>query len=295
MNKGTARIFRAFAFFTSFAFLAAAYSFIETRLFKINRVKINNNGIKILHISDIHLFPHQKRKLKFIRKLKKEELDFIICTGDSISSNNAINCLIDTMRDAGFDKIPGAFVLGSNDYFAPKISNPFQYFFGPSSRKSNYTDKKRLDTKRLIAGLEFLGWRFAEETQFEIKIKNKKLKIAGSFDYHFKKNSDIKNILENSKGKNEITIGITHAPYLEALKPFLENNTNFLFAGHTHGSQIRLPKIGALVTNSDIPKDKASGVFQMENSIVSISEGLGTSAYFPFRFLCRPAVTILEI
>ncbi|MDR2799437.1 MAG: hypothetical protein LBB07_02325, partial [Bifidobacteriaceae bacterium] len=190
----------------------------------------------------------------------------------------------------------GAFVLGSNDYFAPKPSNPFQYFFGPSSRKSNYADKKQLDTKRLIAGLEFLGWTFAEEKEFEVNIKGKRLQIAGSFDYHFKKSSKIgKTIAEKNLTPDAIAIGITHAPYKDALKPYLENDFNFIFAGHTHGGQIKLPKIGALVTNSDISQNQVSGIFRMQNSWLSISEGLGTSAYFPFRFFCPPAVTILEI
>jgi hypothetical protein len=66
-------------------------------------------------------------------------------------------------------------------------------------------------------------------------------------------------------------------------------------AGHTHGGQVRMPLVGALVTNSDLPRRLASGAIRFGDALVHVSPGLGTSKYAPFRFLCRPEATLLEL
>jgi predicted MPP superfamily phosphohydrolase len=66
-------------------------------------------------------------------------------------------------------------------------------------------------------------------------------------------------------------------------------------AGHTHGGQVRMPFVGALVTNSRLPRRVASGVFRMGDALVHVSRGLGTNKYAPFRFLCRPEATMLVL
>jgi predicted MPP superfamily phosphohydrolase len=68
-----------------------------------------------------------------------------------------------------------------------------------------------------------------------------------------------------------------------------------ILAGHTHGGQVRLPVVGALVTNSTMPRRLASGLIRMGSALMFLSPGLGTSKYAPFRFLCRPEVTLLEL
>jgi predicted MPP superfamily phosphohydrolase len=323
------------------------YSFGETFNFKINRITLKNakisskktndkkvdgekvdeknankNKLTILHISDIHLWPKQSKKLKFIKKLNKQinsekNIDLIISTGDNISSDQAITPLITALAQAGFDKIPGVFVFGSNDYYQPRMSNPLQYFFGPSSRKKNYTKKQKLDNARLKKGLEFLGWQFVEKKQIDMKINNINLSIAGGPDYHLPKNRQfynsnysntndshhnysrnnysLKGNKSNSSKLNHLSLAVTHAPYLESLNYFLTKNVDYIFSGHTHGGQIALPKFGAFLTNSDLPRKYSKGVFKVKNSYICISEGLGTAAFFPFRFFCPPAISIIEI
>jgi predicted MPP superfamily phosphohydrolase len=70
---------------------------------------------------------------------------------------------------------------------------------------------------------------------------------------------------------------------------------DLILAGHTHGGQVRLPVVGALVTNSDMPRELASGLIRMGPALMHLSPGLGTSKYAPFRFLCRPEVTLVQL
>jgi predicted MPP superfamily phosphohydrolase len=44
---------------------------------------------------------------------------------------------------------------------------------------------------------------------------------------------------------SDIAIGVTHAPYLRVLSAMSEDNLDAIFAGHTHGGQVRLPLPGA--------------------------------------------------
>ena len=55
------------------------------------------------------------------------------------------------------------------------------------------------------------------------------------------------------------------------------------------------PLVGALVTNSAMPRRLASGLIRMGSAVLFLSPGLGTSKYAPFRFLCRPEATLLQL
>jgi hypothetical protein len=68
-----------------------------------------------------------------------------------------------------------------------------------------------------------------------------------------------------------------------------------MVAGHTHGGQVRLPLVGALVTNCSMPRRLVSGLIRMGETVLHTSPGLGTSKFAPFRFCCRPEATILEL
>ena len=70
---------------------------------------------------------------------------------------------------------------------------------------------------------------------------------------------------------------------------------DFMVAGHTHGGQVCLPVVGALVTNCSLPARLVSGMIRVGDAVVSVSPGLGTSKYAPFRFFCRPEATLLEL
>ncbi|MFC7440016.1 metallophosphoesterase [Laceyella putida] len=65
-------------------------------------------------------------------------------------------------------------------------------------------------------------------------------------------------------------------------------------SGHSHGGQIRLPFLGALA----IPeggKRYPAGLYSLnERFTLYTNRGLGTTI-LPFRFLCRPEITVLEL
>ena len=49
------------------------------------------------------------------------------------------------------------------------------------------------------------------------------------------------------------------------------------------------------MTNCSLPARLVSGLVRMGDAVMSVSPGLGTSKYAPFRFFCRPEATLLEL
>jgi predicted MPP superfamily phosphohydrolase len=73
------------------------------------------------------------------------------------------------------------------------------------------------------------------------------------------------------------------------------DGADLVLAGHTHGGQLCVPGVGALVTNCDLPRSRAKGMSQHGDAVLHVSAGLGTSPYAPVRFACRPEATLLTI
>ena len=95
--------------------------------FKLREVSVpvlkpGSTPLRILHFSDLHLTPYRRSEIKAIRRWVSLEPDLIVSTGDFLAHPAAINTLVDALGD--LLKIPGVYVFGSNDYFAPKTYTP---------------------------------------------------------------------------------------------------------------------------------------------------------------------------
>ena len=74
--------------------------------------------IRVLHISDMHVTPGQPWKVDWVRSLSDVKPDLVINTGDNMAHADAVG---DTLRALEpLLALPGAFVPGSNDFFAPQ-------------------------------------------------------------------------------------------------------------------------------------------------------------------------------
>jgi predicted MPP superfamily phosphohydrolase len=56
-----------------------------------------------------------------------------------------------------------------------------------------------------------------------------------------------------------------------------------------------MPFVGALLTNGTTPTKLAMGLSRLGPAFLHVSPGLGTSKYAPFRFLCRPEATYIDL
>jgi predicted MPP superfamily phosphohydrolase len=245
--------------------------------------------IRVLHISDVHMAPWQKRKQSFIKELGKEKADLIINTGDNLGHQDVILETMDAYQ--AILKTPGVFVNGSNDYYAPKLKNPLGYLLKPST-----TDNSRpLATGELTTAFEAHGWKNLNNKSTTLNVNGVKLGFVGVDDPHDKLD-DLNSI---KAPKSEIIIGVAHAPYRRVIEAFAEAGAAIMFAGHTHGGQVRVPGIGALTTNSDLPNKYAKGLsawlFKDKVMLLNVAAGLGNSIYAPIRFWNRPEVRVVTL
>ena len=276
---------------------------IERFWFAIKRsdikvLPIGSKDIVVLHISDIHMAPWQKYKQRWIRTLQaKTNPDLVINTGDNLGHAQGINPVLEALNP--LTGVPGVFVNGSNDLYAPSKRNPLQYLLRPSDRHREEDAPLKLDTDSLIAGLSSFGWENLNNTAKSVSVNGIRINFFGTDDPHELRDAAAKANADLSKlNKADVLIGVTHAPYLRVLEDLSE--ADVVFAGHTHGGQVCWPFWGrALVTNCDLPTKFARGLHQVplktKDLWVNVCAGLGHSIYAPFRLACRPEVRVVTL
>jgi predicted MPP superfamily phosphohydrolase len=245
--------------------------------------------LRVLHLSDLHMTPRQRRKQEWIRELAGWEPDLVINTGDNLSHPKAVPSVVQALGD--LLSVPGLFVFGSNDYFGPSPKNPTNYFFKPSHRITG----EPLPWQDLRAAFTERGWLDMTHTRREIEVKGQLVAVAGVDDPHLSRDR-YDTIAGPASPAANLSLGMTHAPYTRVLDRFAADGYQLVLAGHTHGGQLCLPFKGALVTNCDLDPSRAKGPSRWGAHMqLHVSAGLGTSPYAPYRFCCRPEATLLTL
>jgi uncharacterized protein len=271
-----------------------AYARWEAQRFTLRRTQIptlphGQPELRILHLSDLHLTPQQDKKRDWVHSLRDLRPDAVVVTGDFLSHEQAVPMALATVEP--LMDLPGAFVLGSNDYFAPKPFNPVKYLRGPSQLQPR---RPMLPWPDLVAGLTDAGWHDLSNTQTRVTIDGRNIHLRGVDDPHIGRD-DYAQVAGEFDSDADVSIGVTHAPYLRVLNGFANDQANLVLAGHTHGGQLRVPGVGALVTNCDLPTSQARGLSRYGNAYLHVSAGLGTSPYTPIRFACPPEATLITL
>jgi predicted MPP superfamily phosphohydrolase len=272
--------------------LALAYGvLIERRWYRVVRYRLDilpTGGpaqLTILHLSDLHFQRREDGKAAFLASLPTP--DVTVVTGDFLAEPQAVETAVSAVRPVR-GRLGSWFVLGSNDLYVPRPLNPLKYFVPRSARKPRRADRGRW--RDLVAQLEAEGWDDLDNVRRCAELDGLPVEIAGLHDAHIDR-ADF-SVLPR-RAPERFGIAVMHSP--DSAPEAAACGYDLLVAGHTHGGQIRLPLVGALVTNSALPPRLASGLIRMAGSWLSLSPGLGTSKYAPFRFLCRPEVTLLEL
>lgn len=256
-------------------------------------------SLRVLHISDAHMAPWQRRKQNWLASLAALQPDLIVNTGDNLGHRDGLAGIRQAFDP--FAGIPGVFVHGSNDVHAPAPRNPLRYFSGPSARhrEPSYLDTASLD--RYFT--EDLGWTVLNNSAARLTVAGTSIDFFGVNDAH--RGWDRLDVLPSAidalgpRRSGTTAIGVTHAPYQRVLNEFVRLGADAIFGGHTHGGQVCLPGFGALVANCDIPLKQAKGLSTWKDNDravpLNVSAGCGHSIYAPVRFACRPEATLLTL
>jgi uncharacterized protein len=254
--------------------------------------------LKILHLSDIHMSPGQSLKQKWLRRLVALEPDLVVNTGDNLSHRQAVKPLLDSL--APLMDVPGVFVPGSNDYYAPVMKNPFSYLTGPSKQPKDYASRE-LPWREMHAAFGTAGWIDLTNRNQSLVVGRVRLDFTGVDDPHLRRDRYVgfPNGSSSSDSAAHLRIAVAHAPYQRVLDRFTSGEADLILAGHTHGGQVCLPGYGALISNCDLPTWRARGLtywdHQGRSVPLNVSAGLGTSRLAPIRFACRPEAVLLTL
>ena len=269
-----------------------AYSFLEPYRFKLASFEVpvarRVPPLTVLHLSDLHLTARRRALARWLEGLPGElgeRPDLVALTGDLIEEGPGIEPAIRVL--SAFDATLGRFyVLGSHDYYESAGPSYSKYFTG--SRKVRRASLA--DTATLEAGLAEAGWVPVTNATEVVDSPAGRIRVSGVDDPYIGRHSTE----HISRAAGEVAaIGLMHAP--DVVSDYALHSFDLVLGGHTHAGQVRLPRLGALVTNCSLPAALAGGLHRVGPTWLHVSPGLGTSKYFPFRFLARPEATLLRL
>jgi len=251
-----------------------------------------HSPIRVLHFSDLHLTPHRSREIEDIKSFTSLKPDLVISTGDFLAHMEAVPTALNAL-DELLD-LPGLFVFGSNDYFAPKVKNPLKYLL-PNHGKRIHGEE--LPWRDLDSALEKRGWKNINTARTKLTVNGTLIEARGTDDAHLE--FDDYSLVAGKPEVSDLAIGVTHAPYLRILSAMSADSLDAIFAGHTHGGQVRLPLPGgskALTTNCDLPNWRARGLTKLDGEpYLNVSAGMGTSPFARIRVASPPEVSLVTL
>lgn len=271
-----------------------AYSLWEAKNFRLRTIRVDvlapgSRPVRVLQLSDLHLTPNQESKMAWLRSLAEQEPDFLILTGDLLGHMEAVPYVAKTLEP--LKGVPGVFVFGSNDFFAPKAINPLKYF---RRNRRIVMSTARLPTRELATELFNSGWQSLNNTRDQITVGGNLFDMRGVNDPHIKLDR-YDQVAGEFDPDASLKLAVTHAPYLRVLDPMAADGADLIVAGHTHGGQVCVPGYGALVTNCDLDTKRVKGLSAHRGSALHVSAGIGTNPYAQIRLACPPEATIMHL
>ncbi|MGC0272329.1 metallophosphoesterase [Pseudactinotalea sp. Z1739] len=278
-----------------------AWSLIEAHWYALRRVQVpvlpvGSDPVRLLHISDLHLLPGDRRRIAWVRALAGLRPDLVINTGDNMAHARALPAVLEALGP--LLGAPGAFVMGSNDYYAPVPKNPLRYL--RPRRAGTPPSAPRLPGEELGAALRAHGWSDLTNRRDRLRLGDLDVALVGVDDPHLHRDelpppdptpstaftpadptpstaftpadptpstafTPADPTPSTAAGEPEharavLRLGVTHAPYARVLRAMRADGTDMVLAGHTHGGQVCVPGYGALVTNCDLPPAMAKGL-----------------------------------
>ncbi|OGO77080.1 MAG: hypothetical protein A2Y23_04815 [Clostridiales bacterium GWB2_37_7] len=254
--------------------IAVSNVFVDVWFTKLEKVKIYSNkvaagkSIKILQISDVHNKKSMNSNRQLLQLLNRAQPDIVVITGDLIDDNTK------NLKNA-YALVEGIAAINPRIYF---VTGNHEWRGGLA--------------EELIKGLKARGVVVLDNQNEIVDIKDTSFRLSGVADW----TSGKMDLSRSLMGLDEkvYTVMLAHDPWIiYDYKDFVPDLT---LSGHTHGGQVRLPFVGAIVApGQKLFPELDKGIYKLKyNKFLYIDSGVGTSV-FPIRFLNRSQVTLITI
>lgn len=242
---------------------------IETNSYTIKSptIPIPFSGSKIVQFSDTHLgFHYDLSNLEsIVKKIKALNPDIIVFTGDLMDEPQTYQNperIIPILQSLSAPL--GKFaVYGNHDHggYGTNLYGQIMKLSGFTLLQNDVTIIEKNGESFYLAGIDDAMLGKPDFQTIAAKIKNNTFKLM-----------------------------LSHAPDLADISSSF--GFDFQLSGHSHGGQIQIPFIGALV-KPPFAQKYFDGIYEINNGsplTVYVNRGLGTTR-LPFRFLSRPEIT----
>lgn len=264
--------------------------YLSTNWLKVSdeKVAIKNlpkglTGLKIVHLSDLHGKDFGQGNQQIADIINKADPDFIVCTGDMVDrrKNNG-TAFIDLLQKLK-GKYPIYYSLGNHEnqkrHEMPGVYLPYEQKVrqnGVIILKNKTAAFEKNGDKVLIFGLNSIPYQ-GKTNETDVNPSDFNLAFIRS------------NIGEPVKGC--LNILLAHDPSWFRL--YSSWGADMVLSGHVHGGAVRLPFLGGIFSpNRGLFPKYSKGLYQMGNTMLNVSPGLGTSIE-RIRIFNRPEIDII--
>ena len=259
-------------------FLTVWAFYIEPRRITVRNLQITPSGwpqhvdtIRTAIVSDLHVgstVVNLERLSEVVQLINQQDPDLILLGGDYVATASPGGEIVPLSKIAHeLSKLKAPLgvvaVLGNHDWW--------------------------LDGELVRDEFEKVGIVVLENQVHHLQRENGALWVAGIAD-DITRSPDVDGTLRKIPDDAPVII-LTHDPaqFMDVPKgPYLT------ISGHTHGGQVYLPFLGALMTPSRAPMEWIYGHIKEEGRDLYVTSGIGTSI-LPVRFNMPPEIVVIDI
>ncbi len=223
-------------------------------------------GLKICHLSDIHVKTNPRDYSRLIRLCAEGEPDLIFITGDLFDSRASDFTAAATLCETLCDIAPVYFVTG------------------------NHEEKLPADLyERAISSLTAAGVKVLGDKAEKFYYNERPVNIIGVYDRESPDYGLINALCEDGA----LNLLLSHRP--QFAEGYAEAGADIAFCGHAHGGQARLPFVGGIIAPDQFFfPELYEGVHRFGERFTVISRGLGNSI-IPVRVNNRPEIVFATV
>ncbi|MCG8451411.1 MAG: metallophosphoesterase [Pirellulales bacterium] len=239
---------------------------IDYKKLRIPRLPARYEGIRIAHLSDLHMTGRLGRRLfeVVVEQVNQLQADAVMITGDIVENDSCLPWLAESLAHLRA-KYGVYFILGNHDYY--------------------------IDSSETLRRLTDAGLHYLEKNWLEVQWQGEPVVLAGNELPWRTGTAAHPAAPPRREDQLPLRISLMHTP--DQFGWAQQHDVDLALAGHVHGGQFRLPILGPVACPSLYGTRYACGVFRQGNTVMHVTRGI--SGVLPLRWNCLPEIAILEL